>query len=146
MSTCHLVRKMKPGKKRARVRCRVKRGVCWACNRSTHQLKPIWLHRCCRYHSQHAACASGARSAVVEGKGHDMNYYCTLLDLCPLSCLYYHLHVEKSKCMLFFHTFTGCDVVNGFCGKGTRSAWQTWEHHPLLSVQETWSVVSTCSR
>ena len=27
--------------------------------------------------------------------------------------------------MLFFHAFTGCDVVSAFRGKGKKSAWQT---------------------
>ena len=27
---------------------------------------------------------------------------------------------------LFFHAFTGCDVVSAFRGKGKKSAWQTW--------------------
>ncbi|KAJ8358245.1 hypothetical protein AAFF_G00020150 [Aldrovandia affinis] len=34
---------------------------------------------------------------------------------------------EKSKGMLFFHAFTGCDVVSAFRGKGKKSAWQTWD-------------------
>ena len=28
--------------------------------------------------------------------------------------------------MLFFHAFTGCDVVSAFNGKGKKTAWQTW--------------------
>ena len=29
------------------------------------------------------------------------------------------------------HAFTGCDtVVSAFCGKGKKSAWQTWEVFP----------------
>ena len=39
--------------------------------------------------------------------------------------LYYSL-AEKSKGMLFFHAFTGCDIVSAFRGKGKKSAWQTW--------------------
>ena len=34
---------------------------------------------------------------------------------------------EKSKGMLFFHAFTGCDIVSAFRGKGKKSAWQTWD-------------------
>ena len=34
---------------------------------------------------------------------------------------------EKSKGMLFFHAFTGCDIVSAFHGKGKKSAWQTWD-------------------
>lgn len=29
--------------------------------------------------------------------------------------------------MLFFYTFTGCDDVPTFCGKGKKTAWQAWE-------------------
>ncbi|KAJ8377440.1 hypothetical protein AAFF_G00259980 [Aldrovandia affinis] len=32
---------------------------------------------------------------------------------------------KKSKGMLFFHAFTGCDVISAFRGKGKKSAWQT---------------------
>ncbi|CAE1286287.1 unnamed protein product [Acanthosepion pharaonis] len=34
---------------------------------------------------------------------------------------------EKRKGMLFFHTFTGCDVISAFRGNGKKSAWQTWD-------------------
>ena len=33
---------------------------------------------------------------------------------------------EKTSGILFFHAFTGCDVVSAFRGKGKKSAWQTW--------------------
>ena len=33
---------------------------------------------------------------------------------------------EKTSGILFFHAFTGCDVVSSFRGKGKKSAWQTW--------------------
>ena len=32
--------------------------------------------------------------------------------------------------MLFFHAFSGCDIVSAFKGKGKKSAWQTWEMFP----------------
>ena len=34
---------------------------------------------------------------------------------------------ERSSGILFFHAFTGCDIVSAFRGKGKRSAWQTWD-------------------
>lgn len=34
---------------------------------------------------------------------------------------------EKCRGILFFHAFTGCDIVSAFRGKGKRSAWQTWD-------------------
>ena len=33
---------------------------------------------------------------------------------------------EKTSGILFFHAFTGCDIVSAFRGKGKKSAWQTW--------------------
>ena len=39
----------------------------------------------------------------------------------PVHDLYYTL-AKKSKGMLFFHAFTGCDMVSAFCGKGKNSA------------------------
>jgi hypothetical protein len=35
--------------------------------------------------------------------------------------------------MLFFHAFTGCDVVSAFRGKAKKSAWQTWVLCPEAS-------------
>ena len=32
---------------------------------------------------------------------------------------------EKASGFPFFHTFTGCDTVSAFRGKGKKSAWQT---------------------
>ena len=34
---------------------------------------------------------------------------------------------HKTSGILFFHSFTGCDVVSAFRGKGKKSAWQTWD-------------------
>ena len=33
--------------------------------------------------------------------------------------------LEKSKGILFFYAFTGCDVVSAFRGKGKTATWQT---------------------
>ena len=33
---------------------------------------------------------------------------------------------QKSSGLLFFHAFTGCDVVSAFRGRGKKTAWQTW--------------------
>jgi hypothetical protein len=41
---------------------------------------------------------------------------------------------EKSKGLLCFHAFTGCDVVSAFRGKGNRSAWQTSNVCPEAST------------
>lgn len=40
---------------------------------------------------------------------------------------HHSIGLQKSKGIFFFHAFTGCDVVSGFCGKGKKSAWQTWD-------------------
>ena len=44
----------------------------------------------------------------------------------PVHDLCLSLEPEKSRGILFFHAFTGCDVVSSFRGKGKKSAWQTW--------------------
>ena len=33
----------------------------------------------------------------------------------------------RASGILYFHAFTGCDVVSAFRGKGKKSAWQTWD-------------------
>ena len=33
---------------------------------------------------------------------------------------------EKTNGLLFFHSFSGCDIVSAFRGKAKLSAWQTW--------------------
>ena len=45
----------------------------------------------------------------------------------PVHDLYLSIGLEKSKGILFFHAFTGCNVVSGFRSKGKKSAWQTWD-------------------
>ena len=32
----------------------------------------------------------------------------------------------RAKALTFFHSFTGCDTVSAFRGKGKKSAWQAW--------------------
>ena len=39
----------------------------------------------------------------------------------------------RSSGILFFHAFTGCDIVTAFRGKGNRSAWRTWDVCPGAS-------------
>ncbi len=40
---------------------------------------------------------------------------------------------EKCNGMVFFHAFTGCDVVSAFIGKAKKTAWQTWDNSPQVS-------------
>lgn len=47
---------------------------------------------------------------------------------------------DKCSGMLFFHAFTGCDTVSGFCEKGKKSFWKTWNSFPeVTKVFETMS-------
>ncbi|KAJ8340119.1 hypothetical protein SKAU_G00347520 [Synaphobranchus kaupii] len=41
--------------------------------------------------------------------------------------LYCYIGPEKTKGILFFHAFTGCDTVSAFRNKGKKTAWQTWD-------------------
>lgn len=51
----------------------------------------------------------------------------------PIHDLVMNLGPEKSRGMLFFHAFTGCDVVSAFRGRGKTTAWQTWAVCPEVS-------------
>ena len=46
----------------------------------------------------------------------------------------------RASGILYFHAFTGCDVVSAFRGKGKKSAWQTWD--VFDEVTETFSNLS----
>ena len=45
----------------------------------------------------------------------------------PVHDLAVALGPDKTSGILFFHSFTGCDVVSASRGKGKKSAWQTWD-------------------
>ena len=51
----------------------------------------------------------------------------------PIHDMVVNLSPEKSSGMLFFHAFTGCDVVSAFRGKGKKTAWQAWDVFPEVS-------------
>lgn len=50
----------------------------------------------------------------------------THLKWIPIHDIVSTIGPEKTSGILFFHAFTGCDVVSAFRGKGKKSAWQTW--------------------
>ena len=56
---------------------------------------------------------------VVFGKGEHTRWI-------PIHDVAFSLGPEKTNGILFFHAFSGCDVVSGFNGKGKKTAWQTW--------------------
>ena len=58
----------------------------------------------------------------------------------PVHDLCAHLGPEKSKGLLFFHAFSGCDTVSGFRGKGKKSFLQTWNVFP--EITETFAKLS----
>ena len=37
---------------------------------------------------------------------------------------------EKCRAMLFWYTYTGCDTVSKFLGRGKKTAWKTWLKYP----------------
>jgi len=41
--------------------------------------------------------------------------------------------LAKTRKILFFHAFPGCDVVSAFRGKGKKSAWLTWDAYTEVS-------------
>ena len=40
---------------------------------------------------------------------------------------------SRSKALLFWHAFTGCDTVSAFGGRGKKTAWQVWEVFPEIT-------------
>ncbi|KAK3728106.1 hypothetical protein QZH41_014263 [Actinostola sp. cb2023] len=40
---------------------------------------------------------------------------------------------DMSKCLPFFHAFTGCDTVSSFAGKGKKTAFTTWKSCPAVT-------------
>ena len=56
---------------------------------------------------------------VAFGKGEHRRWI-------PIHELVCAIGPEKMSGMLFFHAFTGCDVVSSFNGKGKKTAWQIW--------------------
>ena len=53
------------------------------------------------------------------GSGQNQAYY-------PIHTIYNSLRPEKSKGLLFFHAFTGCDQTSFFANCRKKSAWSTW--------------------
>ena len=49
---------------------------------------------------------------------------------------------EKASRLPFCHSFTGCDSVSAFCGKGKKCAWQTW--NVCKEVSTTFTKLSQC--
>ena len=49
---------------------------------------------------------------------------------------------EEASGILYFHVFTGCDVVSAFHEKGKKSAWLTWD--AFEEVSETFTILSNC--
>ena len=57
---------------------------------------------------------------IAFGQGQNMRWI-------PIHELVLSIGLQKSKGILFFHAFTGCDVVSAFRGKCKKTAWQTWD-------------------
>ena len=48
----------------------------------------------------------------------------------PAHIIALNLGVQKSQALPGFHSFTGCDTVSCFAGKGKKSAWDVWRVFP----------------
>lgn len=57
----------------------------------------------------------------------------------PMHELLESVGLSKASGILYFHAFTGCDVVSAFRGKGKKTAWQTWN---VCDVGETFKELS----
>jgi len=57
---------------------------------------------------------------VAFGQGRNLRWI-------PIHELFLSIGLQKSKDVLSFQAFTGCDVVSACHGKGKKTAWQTWD-------------------
>ncbi len=51
----------------------------------------------------------------------------------PIHDFYLSLGQQKCEGILFFHAFTGCDIVSAFRGKGKKTAWQILKIFPEVT-------------
>lgn len=51
----------------------------------------------------------------------------------PIHAINTSIGMAKSKGILFFHAFIGCDFVSACRGKAKKTAWQTWDVCPDVS-------------
>ena len=51
----------------------------------------------------------------------------------PIHDLAEALGLEKSRVLLYFHAFTGCDTVSSFRWRGKKSAWSAWIAYPAVT-------------
>ena len=58
----------------------------------------------------------------------------------PIHQLAANLGEDKSKGLLFFHAFTGCDQVSAFAGIRKTTAWNTWENSPSITWENSPSI------
>jgi len=66
------------------------------------------------------------------------------LDLIFFRYIPIHVNMDPRVCttLPMFHAFTGCDTVSKFCGRGKKTAWNTWkvylrafEEFPLMQIE-----------
>ena len=107
-------------------------------------------------HLQHAL-QNGSRSCLIRTVDTDVLVIITgkfhkLLSMCPDADIwiafstgkhftYFHINtiataLGKEKCVALptFHSFTGCDTVSAFFGKGKLSAWAAWKCYPAVTA------------
>jgi len=73
------------------------------------------------------AVATAARMGIQElwvtfGTGRNFRYI-------PVHEIAASIGPNKSRDLLMFHTYTGCDTVSSFATKGKKTAWDTWKSY-----------------
>ena len=58
--------------------------------------------------------------------------------------LFEKLGKEKSRALMFFHAFSGCDNVSELKGKGKKMSFQTWSNFPDATQTFMKLSVSVC--
>lgn len=74
-----------------------------------------------KFHQLQALCPA-ANIWVAFGTGKNFTHF-------HINTIAHALGEEKSTALPTFHSFTGCDTVSAFFGKGKLSAWAAWKHY-----------------
>ena len=64
---------------------------------------------------------------VAFGAGKNMRYI-------AVHSIVAFLGEAKATALPAFHAFTGCDQTSAFCGRGKKSAWETWSSFPEVTA------------
>lgn len=79
-----------------------------------------------------------AKVWVAFGTGKHFRYY-NINSICA------HLGRERSRCLVPFHAFMGCDTTSSFFGRTKKTAWAIWNIYPEVNKAFIYMLENTYS-